>query len=182
MQLKLAKMVDAAVDKKVREQVRDIVFDAIKSMRKKSKRPDAISIIEYITRNPTNFKEVELRDSISKLVDSGILINKRTKQDLDSLFVNEGTSTDNKPQGQKSTLPDITPVDIETPNCTIIEASTKSDSDRFINLKGKVNNNIANLAAFKRFVLDEVHEIQEKVCNLGIQNPDESGLAENLKE
>ena len=91
-----------------------------------------MSIIEYITRNPTNFKEVELRDSISKLVDSGVLINKKTKQDLDSLFINEGTSTEN-------TLPDITPVDIETPNCTLIETSTKSDRDRFNNLKGEVN-------------------------------------------
>ena len=75
-------MVDAAVDRNVSEQVRDIIFDAIKSIRKKSKRPDTISIIEYITRNPTNFKEAELRDSISKLVDSGILITKRLSKNL----------------------------------------------------------------------------------------------------
>ena len=68
-------MMDADVDRNVSKQVRDIIFDAIKSIRKKSKRPDTISIIDYITRNPTNIKEVELRDSISKLV-SGILINK----------------------------------------------------------------------------------------------------------
>ena len=49
-------MTDAAVDRNVRKQVRDIIFDAIKSFRKKSKRPDTISIIEYITRNPTNFE------------------------------------------------------------------------------------------------------------------------------
>ena len=68
-------MMDADVDRNVSKQVRDIIFDAIKSIRKKSKRPDTISVIDYITRNPTNIKEVELRDSISKLV-SGILINK----------------------------------------------------------------------------------------------------------
>ena len=62
-------MADVAVDRSVREQVRDISFDAIKSIRKKSKRADTISITEHITRNPTNFKEVELRDSIAKLVD-----------------------------------------------------------------------------------------------------------------
>ena len=49
-------MTHAAVDRNVRKQVRDIIFDAIKSFRKKSKRPDTISIIEYITRNPTNFE------------------------------------------------------------------------------------------------------------------------------
>ena len=54
-------MADVAVDRNVNEQVRDIIFDAIKSIRMKSKRPDTISIIEQITRNPTNFKEVELR-------------------------------------------------------------------------------------------------------------------------
>ena len=49
-------MTDAAVDRNVRKQVRDIIFDAIKSFRKKSKRPDTISIIKYITRNPTNLQ------------------------------------------------------------------------------------------------------------------------------
>ena len=44
------------------------------------------------------FLSNQLMDSISKLDDSGILINKKTKQDLDSLFVNEGTSTENTPQ------------------------------------------------------------------------------------
>ena len=132
---------DAAVDRNVSEQVRGIIFDAIKSIRKKSKRPDTISIIEYITRNSTNFKEVELRDSISMFVDCGILINKKIKQDLDYLFVNERTSTNNTSQKQYNTLPDITPVDIETPNCTLIEASKKSDSNKFNNLKGEFNNN-----------------------------------------
>ena len=136
----------------------------------------------HITRNPTNFKEVELRDSISKLVDSGISINKKTKQVLDSLSVNEGTSADNTPQGQNNTLPDITPVDIEAPNCTLVGASTKIDSDRFNDLKGEVINNTANFSAFKSFVLDELHEIKDKVHNLDIQNPDGSGLLENLKE
>ena len=153
-------MADAAVDRN--EQVRDIIFDAIKSIRMKSKRPDIISMIQYITRNPTNFEEAELRDSISKL-DSGILINKKTKQDLDSLFVNEWSSTDNTSQGQNNTLTDITPVDIATPNCTLVETSTKSDSNKYNNLKGEVNNSTANFAAVKSFVLDELHEIKEKV-------------------
>ena len=76
----------------------------------------------------------------------------------------------NTPQEKNNTLPDITPVDIETLNCTLIEASTKSDSDRFNNLKGEVNNKTANFAAFKSLVLDELHEFKEKVYNLGIQN------------
>ena len=91
-------------------------------------------------------------DSILELVDSGILINKETKQDLVSLFLNEGTLTDNAPQEQNNTLTDINSVDIETPNCTLVEASTKSYSDRFNNLKGKVNSNTTNFAAFKSFV------------------------------
>ena len=49
-------------------------------------------------------------------------------------------------------------------------------------MKGKIKNNTANFAAFKSFVLDELHKIKEKVYNLGIQNPDGSGLVENLKE
>ena len=141
-------MMDAAVDRNIIEQVRDIIFDVIKPIRKKSKWPDSSSIIQYITGNPTNIKEVELRDSISKFVDSGIVINKKTKQDLDSLFVNEGTSAKNTSQEQNNTLQEIAPVDIETPNCTLIEASTKSDIDIFNNLKGKVNNNTAKICCF----------------------------------
>ena len=133
-------------------------------------------------KNPTNFKEVELRDSISKLVDSGILINKKTKQDLDSLFINEGTSIDNTLQGQNNTLPDITPVVIKTPNYTLDDASTKSYSNSFNDLKGAVNNNIEHFSAFKSFVLDQLHKIKDKVYNLGQQNPDGNGLVENLKE
>ena len=49
-------MADVAVERSVSEQVRD---GAIKSARKKSKRPDTISIIQHITRNMKNFKEVE---------------------------------------------------------------------------------------------------------------------------
>ena len=91
-----------------------------------------------------------------------------------------GKCTDNTLQGQKNTLPDITPADIETPNYTLLEASAKSDSDN--DLKGEVNNNTANFSAFKSFVLDELHKIKDKICNLGVQNPDGSGFVENLKE
>ena len=146
------KIADVAVDRNVSGQVRDIIFDAIKSIKKKAMQPDTISIIEYITRYPTNFKEVELRDRTSKLVHSGILINKNTS------------------------------ADIETPNYTLVEPSTKSNSDRFNDLKGEVNNNTANFSAFKSFVLDDLHKIKNKVYNLGIQNPDGSGFVENFKQ
>ena len=88
--------------------------------------------------------------------------------------------TDNTVQGQKSTLPDITPTDIETPNYTLVEASAKIDSDN--DLKGEVNNSTANFSAVKSFVLDELHKIKDKIYNLGVQNPDGSGFVEKLKE
>ena len=112
MKADVVNMADATFDRNVSEQVRDIIFDAIKSIIKKSKRPDTISLIENITESLINFEEAELGDSISKLFGSRVLINKKTKQGLDSLFVNEGTSAGNTPQGQNNTLPDFTPVDI----------------------------------------------------------------------
>ena len=80
-------MVDEAVDRNISEQVRDIIVNVIEPIRRKSKRPDTIFVTEYITRNLTNF-EAELRNCISELVDSRILINRKTEQDLDSLFIN----------------------------------------------------------------------------------------------
>ena len=92
------------------------------------------------------------------------------------------TSTDNTPQGQNNILQDITPVDTETSSCILADASTKSDSDRFNDLKGEVSNSTANFSAFNSFFLDEIHKIKDKVYNLDMQNPDGSGLVENLKE
>ena len=47
-------------------------------------------------------------------------------------------------------------------------------------MKGEVYT--VNFSAFKSFVLDELHKSKGKVYDLGIQNPDGSGLVENLKE
>ena len=58
----------------------------------------------------------------------------------------------------------------------------KSYSDSFNDLKGAVNNNTETFSAFKSFVLDELHKIKDKVYNLCLQNPDGSGLVENLKQ
>ena len=110
------------------------------------------------------------------------MLIKKIKQDLDSLFVNKGISTDNILQRRNNTLPDIALVDIETWNYTLAEASTKSDSNRFNDLKGEVSNNTANLSAFMCFVLDELHKIKDKLYNFGREKPDGSGLVENLKE
>ena len=57
------------VDKNVSEQRRNVIFDAIKSMREKSNRRDTDSIVEYVTRNLANIKGIEWRDSISTPAD-----------------------------------------------------------------------------------------------------------------
>ena len=64
-------MVDVAVDRNVSEMVRDIIFDAIKSIREESKQRDTIFLIERITRNPINFTEVELRIMFQSLLTVG---------------------------------------------------------------------------------------------------------------
>ena len=65
------KMVDVAVDRNVSEMVRDIIFDAIKSIREESKQRDTIFLIERIIRNPINFTEVELRIMFQSLLTVG---------------------------------------------------------------------------------------------------------------
>ena len=57
------------VDKNVSEQRRNVIFDAIKSMREKSNRRDTDAIVEYVTRNLANIKGIEWRDSISTPAD-----------------------------------------------------------------------------------------------------------------
>ena len=52
--------------------------------------------------------------------------------------------TDTSSPRHNYALPDIAPVDLETPNCTLVETSTDIDSDKYNNLKGKVNNNTAS--------------------------------------
>ena len=43
-------MADVAVDRNVIKQVRDIIFDVIQSVRKKSMQPDTISIISILQK------------------------------------------------------------------------------------------------------------------------------------
>lgn len=104
-----------------------------------------------------------LRDSISTLVDCRILINKKTKEDLDLLFVNEYSSTDNSSQRHNFAFPDIAPVALENPNCSLIETSKDIDSDKYNDLKSEVNSKTTSFAALKKFIVDELNEIIEKV-------------------
>ena len=52
----LCMIADVAVDWNLREQVRNIIFDVIKSIRKKSMQPDTDAIVEHVTRNQKNIK------------------------------------------------------------------------------------------------------------------------------
>ena len=52
----LCMITDVAVDWNLREQVRNIIFDVIKSIRKKSMQPDTDAIVEHVTRNQKNIK------------------------------------------------------------------------------------------------------------------------------
>ena len=105
-----------------------------------------------------------MRDSISTLANCGILmLNKKTKQDLYSLFVTECSSNDNSSQRHNYALSDIAPVDLGTLNCTRVETSMVIDSYKYNNLKDEVNkSNTASFIALRRFVVAELNEIKEK--------------------
>ena len=61
-------MTHIAVDKNVSEEICNIIQDAMKSFRKKSKRPDTDARVKYVKRNPTNIKGIELRDVFLRLL------------------------------------------------------------------------------------------------------------------
>ena len=79
------------------------------------------------------------------------------------LFVNEYSSTDNSSQRHYLAFPDIAPVALENPNCSLIETSKDIDSDKYNDLKSEVNSKTTSFAALKKFIVDELNEIIEKV-------------------
>ena len=67
---------------------KDSILDSILQIRGKSKRPDAESIFKHLTSNSaTNLAMEVVEESIKILTAKSKVINKKTKQGLDSFFI-----------------------------------------------------------------------------------------------
>ena len=65
-----------------------MILDSIYKLREKKKRPDIDSIFDFLSKTvATNIDEDTLTNSISQLITQKILVNKKTSNGYDSLYL-----------------------------------------------------------------------------------------------
>ena len=65
-----------------------MILDSIYKLREKKKRPDIDSIFDFLSKTvATNINEDTLTNSISQLITQKVLVNKKTSNGYDSLYL-----------------------------------------------------------------------------------------------
>ena len=65
-----------------------MILDIIYKLREKKKRPDIDSIFDFLSKTvATNIDEDTLTNSISQLITQKVLVNKKTSNGYDSLYL-----------------------------------------------------------------------------------------------
>ena len=65
-----------------------MILDSIYKLREKKKRPDIDSIFDFLSKTvATNIDEDTLTNSISQLITQKVLVNKKTSNGYDSLYL-----------------------------------------------------------------------------------------------
>ena len=65
-----------------------MISDSIYKLREKKKRPDIDSIFDFLSKTvATNIDEDTLTNSISQLITQKVLVNKKTSNGYDSLYL-----------------------------------------------------------------------------------------------
>ena len=116
-----------------------MILDSIDKIRGKKKRPDIDSIFDFLSKTvATNIDKDTLTDSISQLITQKVLVNKKTPNGYDSLYLSNfdqreiehtpGTKSDKKEDDSVQTPTPNTP--IETPQFPI-----QSETPFFQNVK-----------------------------------------------
>ena len=167
------------------------ILESISQIRGKSKRPDVESIFKHLTsNNATNFTMEVVEESIKTLIAKSKVINKKTKQGLDSFFIiDEQTETVIETSdilNSLSCLHSDTPrkkgdASEETP----ISCSMKTPSlDSF-----KVEDFTARVVAIKAFFMNEIYELKQDIQQLKqkvngenfVSDKNKNNIVENLE-
>ena len=68
--------------------IKSMILDSIDKLRGKKKRPDIDSIFDFLSKTvATNIDKDTLTDSISQLITQKVLVNKKTPNSYDSLYL-----------------------------------------------------------------------------------------------
>ena len=147
--------------------VKQHIVNAIVTIRRASKRPDAESIFKFIsTNNASNFTMSDIVDALDKLKQNGKIENKQTKKGLDSFFLvgdqsyidnscNQHTDQSEPSKDQRKNIA----VDILVETAKTKDAKTPIKPD-------KIDGFTAQLVAMKAFFMNEVFELKNKIACL----------------
>ena len=171
------------------------ILDSILQIRGKSKRPDAESIFKHLTsNNATNLTMEVVEESIKILTAKSKVINKKTKQGLDSFFIiddqtepeielNDSMITTNTSGClQKDTRRKSVNLSEETPSLSNVN-SRSLDSYNIADFTTRV-------MAIKVFFMNEIYELKQEIQSLKqnvndgenfVNNKNKNNIAENLE-
>ena len=171
------------------------ILDAILQIRGKSKRPDVESIFKHLTSNSaTNITMEVVEESIKILIAKSKVINKKTKQGLDSFFIaNDQTepeieltdimNTTNTPSCIQSDTPRKSVDQSEETPCLSNINTQSLDSD-------KIEDFTARVVAIKAFFMNEIYELKQEIQSLKqkvndgesfVNNKNKNNIIENLE-
>ena len=163
--------------KNVSENYVNDIKTAIKSIRKKGRRPDKDSISEFILNNfATNVDQVFIESCIRSLIEGNILRNKPTSRG-NSYFIVEEKPTEEEKQGREEDFTDEFDIDKVAIN---FETPLVKDISR----EGNMDETLlaAEFLALKNFTMDQIQTLKMKVDGIEAVNKcHQSRLEEEIR-
>ena len=144
------------------------ILDSISIIREKSKRPDAESIFKHLSSTgATNITMEVVQESIRLLIAKSKVVNRKTKQGLDSFFI---ADCQLEPEIEISDITS-TPSCLQkgTPNETV---GMSGETPKLRNLKTpslggfNIEDFTARVATIKAFFMNEIYELKQQIESL----------------
>ena len=165
------------------------IVPAIVAIQRASKRPDAVSILKFIsTKNASNFTMSDIVDALDKLKQKGKIENKQTKKGLEPFFLVEDQSYIENSCNQDTDQSQLSKDQRENITVDILVEIPKTKDAKTPIKPDKIDGFTAQLVAMKAFFMNEVFELKNEIArlkeaslNAGNSFSEENLDTENLK-
>ena len=143
------------------------IVHAIVAIQRASKRPDAVSILKFIsTKNASNFTMSDIVDALDKLKQKGKIENKQTKKGLEPFFLVEDQSYIENSCNQDTDQSQLSKDQRENITVDILVEIPKTKDAKTPIKPDKIDGFTAQLVAMKAFFMNEVFELKHEIAQL----------------
>ena len=143
------------------------IVHAIVAIQRASKRPDAVSILKFIsTKNASNFTMSDIVDALDKLKQKGKIENNQTKKGLEPFFLVEDQSYIENSCNQDTDQSQLSKDQRENITVDILVEIPKTKDAKTPIKPDKIDGFTAQLVAMKAFFMNEVFELKNEIARL----------------